>query len=77
MQLAVATVFNFVFPNVFLKIRLIDDTLGRQSRGQIPSYNNRSLISQANIVLFSSLYCFILLITKGVDTRGLLPPESH
>jgi len=52
----------------------MDDTLGNESRGQMPSYNSLSRISHANNALFSSLYCRIFVMTKGVDTRGLLPP---
>lgn len=42
-------------PNRNLTYRLIDETLGTLSCEQIPSANNRSRISQANIVGFSRL----------------------
>lgn len=63
-----------VLPKVLRNMRFMDDTLGRESRKQIPSYSNFSRISHANSDEFCSLYCLILLITNGVETRGLLPP---
>ena len=52
----------------------MEDTLGRDSRGQTPSIRSFSLISQAKREPFLSLYSRILVMTAGVDTRGLLPP---
>lgn len=46
---------NERIPNPNLTHRLIDETLGTLSCEQIPSANNRSRISQANIVGFSRL----------------------
>lgn len=61
-------------PMVLRKIRLMEDTLGTDSRGQTPSNSNFSRISQAKRELLHSLYSRILAITTGVETRGLLPP---
>ena len=56
-------------------MRLMDETLGTDSRGQTPSINNFSRISQANNEQLRSLYSLIFAMTTGVDTLGLLPPE--
>jgi len=53
---------------------LIELTLGMFSCVQMLSDNNRSLISQANMVGFSCLYLMIASTTEGVATLGLDPP---
>lgn len=53
---------------------LIELTLGMFSCVQMLSANNRSRISHANIVGFSSLYLMIASTTEGVATLGLEPP---
>lgn len=49
-------------------------TLGAVLLVHTPSEMSRSLISHANIVGFSRLYCSIFDTTTGVATLGLLPP---
>ena len=63
-------------PIAFRKILFMDETLGSESLGQIPSSSSFSRISQANREPFNCLYSLILSITAGVETRGLLPPEN-
>ena len=60
--------------SIFSFYLLMLDTLGTFSWLQIPSVNNRSRISQANIVGFSFLYLLMASTTGGVATLGLLPP---
>ncbi|CAN8024396.1 unnamed protein product [Ixodes persulcatus] len=67
---------GFDLPRVRRKILLIDDMLGKESRGQTPSNSSRSRISHAKRAPFSCLYSRILRITNGVDTLGLLPPAG-
>ena len=64
------------FWNLLLNTRLMELTLGTDDLSQIPSFNNRSLISQLNIPGLSRLYCSIFFSTSGVATRGLLPPMT-
>ena len=52
----------------------MDETLGSESLGQMPSISSFSRISHANRELFNCLYSLILSMTAGVETRGLLPP---
>lgn len=52
----------------------MEETLGTVSLSQMPSANNLSRISQANIVGFCLLYSAILSTTLGVATLGLEPP---
>lgn len=61
-------------PIVFLKMRFMDETLGSESSGQTPSKRSFSLISHAKSDVFDSLYSRIFRMTRGVETRGLLPP---
>lgn len=64
------------FWNLLLRTLLMELTLGTDDLSHIPSFNNRSLISQLNIPGFSRLYCSIFFSTSGVATRGLLPPMT-
>lgn len=68
--------FDLALTVVFLRIRLIEETLGTDSRGQTPSIRSFSRISHAKSEQFLSLYSRILAMTTGVDTRGLLPPTK-
>lgn len=59
---------------LFLTILLIEDTDGRVSWVQMPSFSRRSLISQANMVGVSALYRWMASTTWGVATFGFDPP---
>lgn len=62
---------------VFLRMRLIEETLGSESLGQMPSTSSFSRISHAKRQPFRRLYSRIFDMTAGVETRGLLPPSPQ
>lgn len=73
-EAAAGTAVGVAGPILLRSMRLMDDTDGTLNLSHTPSANSRSRISQANTPGSLRFNCLMYATTRGVVTRGLLPP---